>query len=118
MNGKEKIMLDRVVFILIAVVLIASVLVLYGILGVDASFVAGIGALETVQSEIPDDIMTAIDEPDDAYQLAKLTFGGTCTLPLCLAVIRSVLSIMHTLTVERNIFWTVFPILSLRMILH
>lgn len=79
MNGKEKIMLDRVVFILIAVILIASVLVLYGILGVDASFVAGIGALETVQSEIPDDIMTAIDEPDDAYQLAKLTFGGTCT---------------------------------------
>lgn len=79
MSGNEKIILDRAVFIVLAVVLVVTVSAVYGILGVDASFSAGIGSAETTSSAVPEENVTSIAEPEDAYELAKITFGGTCT---------------------------------------
>lgn len=79
MNGREKIILNRVLFCLLGVVLVTVLAVLYRILATDASFEAGVDAAALSQADTPEEMALSIAEPADAYELATLTFGGTCT---------------------------------------
>lgn len=79
MNGRQKIILDRVLFCLLGLVLVLSFAVLYWILARDASFCAGVGAASIIEADAPDSQICMIEEPADAYELATITFGGTCT---------------------------------------
>lgn len=79
MGGREKILLDRAVFIVLALILVAAAFIIYGILGVDASFSACIGSAETAASSSPEESITSVTQPSDAYEVATITFGGTCT---------------------------------------
>lgn len=79
MNGREKIVLDRVLFCLLGIILVTVLAVLYSILTTDASFEAGVDAAALGKADAPEEKVPAIAEPDDAYELITLTFGGTCT---------------------------------------
>lgn len=79
MNGREKILLDRVLFAVLGLVLTVSLIILYSILGDDASFQAGIGSAGVIKASHPEENVQAVEQPTDAYELAGLTFAGSCT---------------------------------------
>ncbi len=79
MNGKEKILLDRVTYALLGTALLVVLALLFHVLGRDASFVAGVGPTEAAKQDPAIGCNTSVEEPEDTFELVRLTFGGTCT---------------------------------------
>ncbi len=79
MNGKEKILLDRVTYALLGTVLLAVLALLFHVLSRDASFVAGVDPTEAAKHDPTVGCITSVEEPEDTFELVRLTFGGTCT---------------------------------------
>ena len=79
MNGKEKIVVERFVYILIIALLILSLFPLYTILKSSASFGAWLEPVHSEESAEPDRSIPPVPEPSEAYAELTLTFGGLCT---------------------------------------
>lgn len=79
MNVKEKMIVARLLFLLIAFCLLGTLIGMVTILNTDASYAAQMEPNVTAQNDSADDPLDVSPMPEDAYEPVRLTFAGSCT---------------------------------------
>lgn len=79
MNKREKIAVSRTVFIAVMAVIVSVMAVYNTIFNKGANFEAGISTPAQESLVYPASTVECLEEPEYAYNLLTLTFGGTCT---------------------------------------
>lgn len=79
MNVREKLIVIRVLFILLALCLTGVLIALVTILNTDASYAVPLEPNDAAFTETADAPLDVSAMPDDAYVPVRLTFGGSCT---------------------------------------